>query len=199
MNNGNVYLKTLAAEQQSQLAAKWWLFVGVGIVAILLGAASLVVPLVATLTTAAVLGYLLLFGGVVEVGTAFGAAKWSGFFLQILVGVLHGFIGLLMVANPGLTAAAFTLMLAAFFLVGGTFRIILAISERFPAWGWVAFNGIVTLLLGILIWRQWPEASLWVIGTFVGIDLLFTGTNWLAWGLAFRSASKTTLDSEVAD
>ena len=193
MNRGSNYLTTLAEEQRSRLAAKWWLFVGVGIVAIVLGVVSVAAPLVATLTTAAVLGYLLLFGGVVEVGTAFGAAKWSGFFLQVLVGVLHVFIGLLMVANPGLTAAAFTLMLAVFFLVGGTFRIILAISERFPAWGWVAFNGVVTLLLGILIWQQWPETSLWVIGTFVGIDLIVTGTNWLAWGFAFRGSSQPPL------
>ena len=193
MNRGSNYLTTLADEQRSRLAAKWWLFVGVGIVAIVLGVVSVAAPLVATLTTAAVLGYLLLFGGVVEVGTAFGAAKWSGFFLQVLVGVLHVFIGLLMVANPGLTAAAFTLMLAVFFLVGGTFRIILAISERFPAWGWVAFNGFVTLLLGILIWQQWPETSLWVIGTFVGIDLIVTGTNWLAWGFAFRGSSQPPL------
>ena len=193
MNDGNGFLKTLADEQRNRLAAKWWLFVGVGILAILLGAISIAAPLVATLTTAAVLGYLLLFGGLVEVGTAFGAAKWSGFFLQILVGVLHAFIGLLMVANPGLTAAAFTLMLAVFFFVGGTFRTTLAISERFPAWGWVAFNGVVTLLLGVLIWRQWPEASLWVIGTFVGIDLLFSGTNWVAWGFAFRGSSQPPL------
>ena len=193
MNSGSNYSTTLAEEQRSRLAAKWWLFVGVGVLAMLLGVASVAAPLVATLTTATVLGYLLLFGGVVEVGTAFGAAKWSGFFLQVLVGVLHVFIGLLMVANPGLTAAAFTLMLAVFFLVGGTFRIILAISERFPAWGWVAFNGVVTLLLGILIWQQWPETSLWVIGTFVGIDLIVTGTNWLAWGFAFRGSSQPPL------
>lgn len=82
-------------------------------------------------------------------------------------------------------------MLAGFFIVGGTFRIIMALSERFPSWGWVAFNGAVTLLLGFLIWRQWPEASLWVIGTFVGIDLVLMGTNFLAWGIGFRSASKS--------
>lgn len=196
--NGTVgYLKTMAEEQRSRLAAKWWLFAGVGCVAILMGVVSIAAPLLATLTTVSVLGYLLLFGGLVEVGAAFGAVKWSGFFLQILAGVLHSFIGFLMIANPGLTAAAFTLMLAVFFLVGGAFRTILAISERFPAWGWVAFNGVVTLLLGVLIWRQWPETSLWVIGTFVGIELLFSGTNWLAWGLAFRGSSQRQLQQDA--
>lgn len=195
MNSENRNLQSLADEQRQQLAGKWWMFVGIGIASILLGASALAAPLVATLTTATLFGYLLLCGGFAEVATAFGAARWSGFFIQILAGVLHGFAGLLIAASPGLTAAAFTLMLAAFFLVGGSFRIILAFSERFPAWGCVALSGGVTALLGVLIWRQWPEASLWVIGTFVGIDLISNGTNWLAWGFAFRGASKPPLQT----
>lgn len=185
--------QTVAAVEQpfKQLEGKWWLFVAVGLASVLLGACAIAAPLIVTLTTATLVGYLLFFGGVCEVAGAFWAAKWSGFFLQILIGVLHGVVGLIMVASPGLTAAAFTLMLAVFLIVGGTFRIIMALSERLPSWGWVAFNGAVTLLLGFLIWRQWPEASLWVIGTFVGIDLVLMGTNWLAWGFAFRSASKS--------
>jgi uncharacterized membrane protein HdeD (DUF308 family) len=71
--------------------------------------------------------------------------------------------------------AFFALMLAAAFFGSGLFRIIVALSERFYGWGWVLLNGIITLVLGILIWRGWPDAAFWVIGLFVGIDMLFAG------------------------
>ena len=58
-------------------------------------------------------------------------------------------------------------------LAGGAMRLIFAMAEQFPGRGWVAFNGLVTFALGVMIWRQWPESGLWVIGTFVGIDLIF--------------------------
>jgi uncharacterized membrane protein HdeD (DUF308 family) len=59
--------------------------------------------------------------------------------------------------------------------------------ERFHGWGWVLANGIVTLILGVLIWREWPESALWVIGMFVGIDMLFAGWSWVMTALAVRS------------
>jgi uncharacterized membrane protein HdeD (DUF308 family) len=78
-------------------------------------------------------------------------------------------------------------MIAAGLLVGGLFRIILALSERFQGRWWVLVNGIVTLVLGILIWREWPESALWVIGLFVGIDMLFAGWSWVMLAMAVHS------------
>jgi uncharacterized membrane protein HdeD (DUF308 family) len=60
-------------------------------------------------------------------------------------------------------------------MVAGCFRIIVALSMRFPQWGWMLCNGVVTLILGLLIWRQWPGSALWIIGLFIGLDLIFTG------------------------
>ena len=59
--------------------------------------------------------------------------------------------------------------------------------EHFDGWGWVLVNGLVTLALGIMIWRRWPEASFWVIGLFVGIDLLFAGWSWVMTAVAVRT------------
>ncbi len=57
---------------------------------------------------------------------------------------------------------------------------------RFPHWGWVLFNGIITLILGIIIWRQWPVSGLWVIGLFIGIDLIISGWAWIMLSFAAR-------------
>ena len=83
-----------------------------------------------------------------------------------------------MLRDPVLAAEALTLMLAAAFLVGGVFRIVAAVAERFPGWGWVLCNGILSVVLGLLIWQEWPWSGLWVLGLFVGIDLIVNGTIW---------------------
>jgi uncharacterized membrane protein HdeD (DUF308 family) len=113
--------------------------------------------------------------------------------MHLLTGLLYAVLGVLLLRRPLASASAFTLMLAAAFLVSGLFRIIVALSERFHGWGWVLVNGIVTLVLGILIWQEWPEASYWVIGLFVGIEMLFAGWSWVMVALAVRSiAGKPT-------
>jgi uncharacterized membrane protein HdeD (DUF308 family) len=104
-----------------------------------------------------------------------------------LAGIMYLVLGFLLVQRPLAAAAFFTLMLAAAFFVGGLFCIIVALSDRFYGWGWVLLNGIVTLVLGILIWREWPEAAFWVIGLFVGIDMLFAGWSLVITALTIRS------------
>ena len=89
--------------------------------------------------------------------------------------------------QPVLAAEGLTLVLAAAYLAGGMFRIVFALVERFPSWGWVLLNGIITLLLGIAIWGQWPASGLWVLGLFVGIDLIVNGATWLALAVGVRS------------
>src|SRR5262249_11784744 len=99
----------------------------------------------------------------------------------------YAVLGFLLVQRPDAAAAGFTLVLAACFMVGGLFRIVSALVDRFPGWGWVLLNGVVTLLLGALIWRGWPEDSLQFIGLFVGIDMVFAGWSWIMMALAVHS------------
>lgn len=72
-------------------------------------------------------------------------------------------------------------------MVGGLFRIIGSLAYRFPHWGWVLVGGVINLVLGIMIWQQWPEAAFWVIGLFVGIDLIFTGWTWVMLALGIKN------------
>lgn len=168
------------------LRSNWGWILALGILLISLGILALGAPLAMTLSSVMLFGMLLIVGGAAEIVSAFWASRWSGFFLLVLSGVLHLIVGMIMIDRPGLTAAGFTLMLAVFLMVGGLIRIIVSGVQRFPQWGWMMVNGFVTLLLGILIWRDWPAASLWLIGTFIGIDLVFNGWGWVMLALAIR-------------
>ncbi len=175
-------------EECLRLHKCWLWFLLLGIALILLGVVALGYSMIlTTITTVLVFGILLLAGGVVQIVNAFLGRNWGGFFLHLLAGVLHVILGVLMIEHPLRAAEVLTLMQAVAFLVGGSLRIIVVLTERFSAWPWVLLNGVVTLLLGISIWRQWPESSLWVIGLFVGIDLIFNGWSWVMLGLAVRA------------
>jgi uncharacterized membrane protein HdeD (DUF308 family) len=93
----------------------------------------------------------------------------------------------MVVANPGATAVALTLLIAMFLIFGGIFRIVASISVRYPNWGWILLHGVVNVVLGIMIWREWPVSGLWIIGLFLGIELIFNGWSLVMLGFAARS------------
>jgi uncharacterized membrane protein HdeD (DUF308 family) len=177
-----------SAEMECLRKSSLWLLV-LGALLIVVGMVAISSSFIATLATVVILGTLLMIGGAVEIVDAFLGRGWRGFWMHLLAGILYLVLGFLLVQRPVAAAAIFTLMLAAAFFVGGLFRIIVALSERFYGWGWVLLNGVVTLILGILIWREWPEAAFWVIGLFVGIDMLFAGWSLVITALTIRSVA----------
>jgi uncharacterized membrane protein HdeD (DUF308 family) len=168
------------------IRAHWVWFLALGIILIIVGTIAVGMPFVASLATAVTLGSLLLFGGAAQLVGAFWTRDWSGFFLSLLMGVLYVVLGMMFVRHPTDAVVAMTLFLACALMVGGLFRIIGSLMYQFPHWGWTLVGGVVNLALGIMVWLQWPEASLWVIGLFVGIDLIFTGWTWVMLALAVR-------------
>lgn len=174
------------AELENMRGNWGWLLL-LGIALIILGVLAIGSPYIVTFAAAVTFAVLLMIGGGVELASAFYARKWSGVFLHLLFGVLYFVIGLFMARHPIQTAAAMTLFLAIMFTVGGLFRIVGALASQFPQWGWTLVNGVITLILGIMIWYEWPESSFWVIGLFIGIDLIFTGWSWVMLGLAVKS------------
>jgi uncharacterized membrane protein HdeD (DUF308 family) len=162
----------------------WLLFLGV--VLIILGTLALIAPYVATQFVVMVYGWVLLFAGVAQVVVAFASARWGGFFLHLLMGIIDVVLGLLFLLHPLPVAVALTLFLAAGFLVGGVFRLVAAFSLRFPGWGWTALSGVITLAVGVLLWAWWPWD--WtVVGLFVGIQMVFYGWSAVMLALAARS------------
>lgn len=175
----------LSTEMECLRKSGFWLLV-LGALLIVVGLVAISSSFIATLATVVMLGILLMMGGAVEIVDAFLGRGWRGFWMHLLGGILYLVLGFLLVQRPLEAAAFFTFMLAAAFFVGGLFRIIVALSERFYGWVWVLLNGIVTLVLGILIWREWPETAFWVIGLFVGIDMLFAGWSLVITALSIR-------------
>jgi uncharacterized membrane protein HdeD (DUF308 family) len=171
----------------SALRGNWLWFVTLGIALVVLGIAALGSVVIASLATAVVIGALIFMSGVAESIGAFWCRRWSGFFLHLLSGLLAIVVGLLFLRAPVEGLLALTLLVATFLLVGGIFKIVAALSFRFGGWAWPLVSGVIDVILGIMIWQEWPASALWVIGLFVGINIVFRGINWIALGLAIRS------------
>jgi uncharacterized membrane protein HdeD (DUF308 family) len=169
------------------IKGNWGWILALGIILVVVGTLAVTMPLAATLATALVLGSLLLLAGVAQLVGAFWTREWSGFFLSLLFGLLYAVLGLMFLRAPLKAELALTMLLACVLMVGGLFRIIGSLAYRFPHWGWVLIGGLINLVLGIMIWQRWPDAALWVIGLFVGIDLIFTGWTWVMLALAVKN------------
>ena len=133
------------------------------------------------------LGVVLLVASGVQLAEGVLGRGVGNFFLHLLVAVLYFIAGVFVFHHPGRTVAGLTLVIAAVLFVEGVLRIVVALTERTHGWGWVLLNGVISLALGVMIWRQWPESALWVIGLFVGIDLLFNGWSLIMLALTLRS------------
>ena len=169
------------------LRGNWFWFVLLGVALIVLGTVALGSVVVTSLAAAVAIGVLLLLAGVAECVGAFWCRGWSGFFLELLSGVLSIVVGLLFLRAPVGALASLTLLVACFLMAGGLFKIVGALSYRFAAWGWTLAGGVVDLVLGVMIWQELPASALWVIGLFVGVNLIFRGFNWVALGVALRA------------
>ncbi|MDB5306764.1 MAG: acid-resistance rane protein [Gemmataceae bacterium] len=167
----------------------WGWLMALGIMQIVAGTIAVLMSVAATLATMIVLGILALIGAGAEIASVFWSRRWEEGLVHLVIGMLYGAFGILVLAHPGLAAVTLTLILAVMLIAGGLFRVVLAAASRFHGWGWVVLGGVVSVLLGGLIWANWPEASLWVIGLFVGIDLIFLGWKWVAIALAIRGVT----------
>jgi uncharacterized membrane protein HdeD (DUF308 family) len=170
-----------------ELKKNWAWFLGLGIMLVLLGLFALIWSVAATVAVVKVTGWLLAFGGALELGHSLWRRQWAGFFVDFFSGVLYLLVGLVMATKPIRSAEALTLVLALFLLIDGIFRIATAFVARLQHRLWLAVNGAISSLLGLMILGDLPGDGLWVIGTFVGIDLIFNGWSLIALGGAARS------------
>jgi uncharacterized membrane protein HdeD (DUF308 family) len=166
---------------------KWGWLLALGISMVFLGTIALFITPAATVGTVLVLGWLLVVSGIVEAIQAFRVRRWGGIFLHLIGGVLGVLVGLLVVTHPIAGALAWTLLFASFFTVIGLFRLVAAIRLKFPNWGWAAFDGAITLLLGVLLWVDWPGSGVWFLGFAVGISLLLRGWSYVMFAIAVRT------------
>src|SRR5438874_6312101 len=154
----------LPASSVAEVRSSWGWFLGLGVLLIFLGTACVVGDVTATFTTVLVLGWILLFSGVVTLVHAFRNHTGSGFLLSLLSALFRGFTGYLLIRYPLAGAASLTLILASFLIVSGLFRAIGSGMLKFPQCGWYVFSGLVSVALGIMLLAQMPVSSVWFIG-----------------------------------
>lgn len=170
----------------TEMVHNWGWLLAFGIVLVVLGVAAVIRSFASTVASMMFFGWMLLFAGVVEFVNAFMVGHWSGFFLHLLASILFVVTGFLLVIRPMISAEIATLMMSMFFLIGGLFEFIAACWTHQSGWGWQAFDGVISSLMGVLLLVQWPLSGLWAIGLFIGIDLIFAGWAWVALSLDIR-------------
>lgn len=147
-----------------------------GVLLIIAGILAVIMPGVGALATVLVLGWLLLLGGLFELVHAFETRAFGGFGWKLLSGVLTLVLGIWILAAPGIGILSLALLIGWFLIVTGIVRTVLAWQLRaVPGWGWVMFNGVLSIIVGILIAVHWPQSSVPVIGVLAGFSLITSG------------------------
>jgi len=163
----------------------------IGFISIALGIVALAAPAVAAGAVVIIVGLTLLAAGIVQVVQGLGGESWRDKGMPVILGVISGLAGILVLAHPVLGLGTLTLLLVAYFVVEGIWKIIASFKFRpNPGWIWLLLGGGLSLVLGILIWNQWPLSGVWAIGMLVGIDLLTTGISLVVLGSAVKELSK---------
>ncbi|MFC4624347.1 HdeD family acid-resistance protein [Daeguia caeni] len=171
----------------SEVSSKWGWFVALGVALLVLGGIAFGNLVVATVVSVYYVGMMMLIAGVIEIIHAFGVKSWGQFFFWVLSGLLYAAAGVIAFINPILAAGVLTFLLAAALLGSGIFRIYQGFKSK-PAtgWGWIVAGGVVTALAGLVVALQWPVNSLFILGLFLAIDLIFQGWAFIAFGLGIR-------------
>lgn len=185
--------RELMEQEFSHLRSEWLWLLLYGILLVLCGIVAIIFPAISTVAAMLILSIVLMIAGVATMIHSFWMGKWSGMLGQLFVGIIYLVLGIMIQSTPIATALAFTFILAAFFIVVGVFRVISSLVIRYPYWGWSLLNGIITFLLGVIIYRLYersPAESLWILGLLIGIEMLFHGWMWIVLSLGIKDLPK---------
>jgi uncharacterized membrane protein HdeD (DUF308 family) len=169
-----------------------------GVSLIILGILAVGSPFIAAVAVNVVIAWLIVLAGMVHLTVAFHTREAGSLIWRLLVGLAYIFFGVYLIARPALGVASLTLVLATLFLVEGILNIVLFFRIRsLRGSSWVLIDGIITLLLGLMIYAQWPSSSAWAIGTLVGVSMIISGVTRLMLSFAVRKATDT-ISSKLA-
>ena len=161
-----------------------------GVVMVILGLIGLSMEVALTLTTLIFFGFLVLFAGVAQLVHVFQGQGLKSKLWDLLIALVYIASGIAVIVHPAATAVWFTLFIASALVVAGIFRILLGFQMRandVNAWGWIVFGGIISIVLGSMIFSAWPISGLWVIGMFIAIELLLQGFTLISIALAAKA------------
>lgn len=176
----------------SPLCSRTGSFLVMGIALIILGTIALSSAFITTMATVMIFGALITAAGIAQMVHSFYTADWKGFFGYMVLGILAAVVGWLMLTHPAIGAVSLTLLLSTFFIATGLFKIASALMHEMEHRWLTVFSGLISLALGLLIFAQWPASSLWMIGLFIAIDLLFTGWTYVMYSFMLRKGCSLT-------
>ena len=165
----------------------WRLFLSEGIILVLLGLLAVVVPMVASLAVAILIGWLFLISGIVGLASTFAMRRAPGFWWSLLSGVLGVVVGGWLLVEPEQGLVSLTYLLIAFFIIEGIATIMFALDHRAALsgrWAWMLVSGIVDLFLAAVILAGLPGTVAWALGLIVGINMVFGGASMIGMALA---------------
>jgi uncharacterized membrane protein HdeD (DUF308 family) len=164
--------------------------IGIGVLCVITGLLAIMAPYIAGLSVTIMVGALLTVNGVLQLIFAFKTGSFGKGLLTIVLGILGAAVGVYMMLNPNLALLSLTLMLAAYFVVAGISEIVGAFKMRpVKGWVWAAISAVISVLLGVMIWGQFPASGIWAVGTLTGIRMVFGGIWLVAVGRGVRGAS----------
>lgn len=171
---------------ETMVREHWKLFLFEGIIFILLGILAVALPNFATLSVEMFIGWLFLLGGILQGYRVFQSRGNKDFWIALISPILAIIVGILLLAYPLTGILTLTLLLGIYFLIEGIVKIVISWRLKpLKPWGWVLFSGLLSLVLGVIIFTGWPGTATWVIGLLVGINMLFFG--WALVGLALAA------------
>lgn len=172
-----------------ELGRNWGWLLALGIVFIVLGVIGLGITAAVTVATVLLFGVLLLIGGLFQIANAFQCRGWKSILLHLLIALLYAVAGVMLVREPMEGSLVLTILLGGIFVATGVLRVAMAVQlARIGIhWGWMAFAGIASLVLGAMILFQWPASALWVIGLLIAIEMIFHGWAYVMMALALKA------------
>jgi uncharacterized membrane protein HdeD (DUF308 family) len=171
-----------------RLESRWASITAFGVLLVVLGFAALFFSLVSTIATVTLNGVLFLIGGAAEIGIGMHARNWGRFFLWVIGGALYLAAGVICIVNPHFASVVLTLLLGAGLIAAGFVRLYLATGLPAGQPRLLVFvAAAVTILLGLIIVSHWPLDSVYVLGTLLGVDLLFHGVGWVSFGMELHA------------
>ena len=164
--------------------------IGLSVLMIVAGVLAIASPMAAGIAVDVLVAWLLVFSGCTHLVFAWYTRSGGGFLWELLVGILYIFTGVYLLSHPMAGLASLTIALAIYLFLEAILEFVLGFTLRpLPGSGWLLVDGIITLVLAVMIWRTWPSSTGWVIGTLVGISMLFSGISRLGISLAARSVT----------
>ncbi len=176
LDNINTELKHMQQQMLTYLQIHWRLFLAEGVFFIILGLCAIVVPQFFTVAIVVFLGWILLFAGMVHVSRAVAFHNMPGFGWWLFIGILQAVVGFLFITKPVTGVLTLTMLMTLFFALEGMAKISVALMMRPLAnWGFILFSGVTALVFALIILISWSESAHWLLGLFLGVNMVFLG------------------------